>query len=327
MQLVVLAAGQGKRLGALSQGRSKAMMPVLGHPMIARVLERLVQPEIEEIILVAHPADQALQAFFSGGSWHGYPVQLVFQPERKGSGNALSCATGLIRGPFLLSACDSLSPAAHTRELLAAWESQPRPTAVLSLLPGRVEQLSQSGVVRLEGEWVTYIVEKPAPAAAPSNILSLPLYIFPFEILDFLPETPVSPRGEYELQYAIQRLIDAHGRVRGVLAGERQALTGPQDLLRINLDYLRVLGMDSCRVESPLPEGARVVPPVYIEAGVTAGAGCAIGPEVYLEGGSAVDAGATVRRAVVLRGGQVRAGERVEGQVVGQALSSAAASI
>lgn len=303
MQLVVLAAGQGKRLGPLTAQRSKAMLPVVGMPMIGRVLEQLAGPHIHEIIIVAHPHDLELQRYFQSGQWQGRPLRLAFQEQRLGSADALRCAAPWLSGPFLLSACDNLVDQSHVAALLRAWEAEPRPNAVLSLLPAEPAQLSRSGVVRLEGEWVTYIVEKPGAAAAPSQIISLPLYIFPPQLLEFLPHTPLSPRGEYELQYAIQRLIETAGGVRGVMAQQRLTLTTPEDLRQINLAYLRKLDPHTLQIASPLPETATCLPPVLIEAEVQIGADCVIGPQVYLESGACVPAGLRLRRAVGLRGG------------------------
>ena len=40
-QAVILAAGHGTRLGPLTKDRPKSMLPVLGKPMMARVMDRL----------------------------------------------------------------------------------------------------------------------------------------------------------------------------------------------------------------------------------------------------------------------------------------------
>jgi len=54
---------------------------------------------------------------------------------------------------------------------------------------------------------------KAQAGRSPSNISSLPLYCFSPRILDYLPEVRPSARGEYELQDAIQMLINRDGRV------------------------------------------------------------------------------------------------------------------
>ena len=57
MQAVILAAGIGTRLYPLTQNRSKAMQPVLGMPIVGRVMENLLEHQIEDFILVVNPND------------------------------------------------------------------------------------------------------------------------------------------------------------------------------------------------------------------------------------------------------------------------------
>ena len=57
MQAVVLAAGRGTRLGHLTAHRSKAMLPVLGRPLVGRVLEGLWAAGLRRFVVVGGPED------------------------------------------------------------------------------------------------------------------------------------------------------------------------------------------------------------------------------------------------------------------------------
>ena len=162
---------------------------------------------------------------------------------------------------------------------------------------------------------MTRIVEKPAPEKAPSNVSSLPLYCFGRVILDHLPEVKLSPRGEYELQDAIQMLIEREGRVRGVFIERRLTVTGPADLLNINRVYL--LSGDDRPQLAPYTVGpnTRLITPLRIESGVIIGADCTIGPNVYIERNCRIGTGSHIRDAVILRDVEVPAGARVIDQV------------
>jgi dTDP-glucose pyrophosphorylase len=81
---------------------------------------------------------------------------------------------------------------------------------------------------------VIRIVEKPSPERAPSTVASIPLYCFSRRILEYLPAVARSRRGEYELQDAIQMLIEGGGHVQGEMIAGRLSLTRPADLLAIN---------------------------------------------------------------------------------------------
>jgi len=315
MQGVILAAGKGSRLHPITLRRSKAMVPVLGKPLVERVMEDMVANGIDDFILVVSPDDRDIVRYFRRESRMEADIRFVYQPERLGMADALRQAALLIEEDFVLSACDNLTSAEFVGRMLDAWRKEPRPNAVLSLMPVPRDRISSTGIVELDGKWVTRIVEKPSPEKAPSNVSSLPLYCFGRRILDLLPEVQLSPRGEYELQDAIQMLVEREGRVRGVFVERRLTVTGPADLLEINRMYL--IGGDDRPQLAPQTVGpnTRLITPLHIEAGVVIGADCTIGPNVYIERDCAIGTGAYIRDAVILREAEVPAGARVVDQV------------
>ncbi|MBN1262483.1 MAG: NTP transferase domain-containing protein [Anaerolineae bacterium] len=301
MQGVILAAGKGSRLHPLTLTRSKAMLPILGKPMVERVMEDLWTHGVDDFILVVSPDDMEIIRYFRRESELEADVRFVYQARRLGMADALKQAAPLIRDDFVLSACDNLVSAEHVRQLLKAWEAQPRPNAVLTLMPVESERLGNVGIVETDGPWVTRIVEKPAPEEAPSRISSLPLYLFSCRILDYLPEIQLSPRGEYELQDAIQMLIEREGRVKGVTTQSRLTLTSAADLLAINRHYLSHGDGHPQLAPYTVGPNTRLVTPLRIEAGAIIGAGCEIGPNVYIERGCRIGDGVTLRDTVMLR--------------------------
>jgi UDP-N-acetylglucosamine diphosphorylase / glucose-1-phosphate thymidylyltransferase / UDP-N-acetylgalactosamine diphosphorylase / glucosamine-1-phosphate N-acetyltransferase / galactosamine-1-phosphate N-acetyltransferase len=316
VQGVILAAGHGSRLQPITLTRSKAMVPILGKPIVERVMEDLQANGVDDFVLVVGTDDRHISRYFRHESTIAADVRFVYQPQRLGMANALQCAAPLISSDFILSACDNLISAGHIANMMAAWQSDPRPNAVLTLMPVEPERLGNVGIVELDGPWVTRIVEKPPPDEAPSNISSLPLYCFSRRILDYLDEVPLSPRGEYELQDAIQMVIEREGRVRGLLVDKRLTLTSPADILDINRHYL-LNGRDKPQL-APFTVGpnTQLVTPLRIEAGTIIGRDCIIGPNVYVERDCRIGDGAVIRNAVLLRECSVPAGAHVQDQVV-----------
>jgi dTDP-glucose pyrophosphorylase len=316
MQGVILAAGKGSRLHPITVARSKAMLPILGRPIVERVMERLLAHGVDDFVLVISPDDREITRYFRQESTLAADVRFVYQLERLGMAHALQQAAPLIESDFVLSACDNLVAEDHVGRMLHAWRSDRQPNAVLTLMPVEPERLGSVGIVELDGPWVTRIVEKPAPTEAPSDISSLPLYVFSLQILSYLPDVPLSPRGEYELQDAIQMLIDRVGHVTGVQTHRRLTLTNAADLLAINRHYLT--HGDGRPQLAPQTVGPRtqLVTPLRIEAGTVIGADCAIGPHVYIERDCHIGAGVTLRNAVVLRGASVKAGAARTDRVV-----------
>ncbi|MFQ5858328.1 MAG: sugar phosphate nucleotidyltransferase, partial [Anaerolineae bacterium] len=208
LQGVILAAGKGSRLHPITTRRSKAMLPILGQPIVERVMEGLWDNGVDTFILVVSPDDADIVGYFTQESPLADHVTFVEQRERLGMAHALQQAAPHIQGPFVLSACDNLVPRDHIAELISSHHADPSRQATLSLMHVPPALIGRTGIVALDGGWVTRIVEKPELHQAPSDVASLPLYVFKPRILDYLHDVPLSPRGEYELQDAIQMLID-----------------------------------------------------------------------------------------------------------------------
>ncbi len=316
MQGVILAAGHGSRLQPITLTRSKAMVPILGKPIVERVMEHLLANGVDDFVLVVSTDDRYISRYFRHESEIRADVRFVYQPQRLGMANALQQAAPLISGDFVLSACDNLISAEYVGQMMDTWQGEPRPNAVLALMPVEPERRGSVGIVEMDGPWVRRIVEKPRPEEAPSDISSLPLYCFSRRILDYLEQVRPSPRGEYELQDAIQMLIENEGQVRGLMAPRRLTLTSPADLLAINRHYL-LNGNDQPQL-APYTVGpnTRLVTPLRIEVGTVIGQGCTIGPNVYIERNCRIGDGVTLRDAVLLRESTVSEGAVVENQVV-----------
>jgi len=311
-QAVVLAAGRGKRLQPLTLTRSKAMMPIAGLPMIERVMDTLTHNGLQEFVLVVSPDDEAIYDHFTRHSRYADRVTWAYQTERHGMAHALMQAAPYIHGDFVLSACDNLVPEAHLAAMLQRFDHGAR--GVLSLMRIPIERSVSTGMVALNGDRITRIVEKPQPHESPSDVSSLPLYVFSSRLLDYLPFVKPSARGEYELQDAMQMLIDAGGEVAGVLTADRLTVTNAADLLKINLHYLTATG--DRFVTGPIDPATQLIDPILIEPDTSIGANCIIGPTVYVESGATIGHGATMRESIVLRGAVVPDGAHIVRQVV-----------
>lgn len=323
MLAVILAAGQGTRLGILTARRSKAMMPVAGKPMILRVVDMLAAEGAERFIVVVHPTDRDLIDKLEESS-QADRVRLAYQEQRLGMADAVESAASLIREDndreFLLASCDNLYPKGHIERLITHRRSH-RLDAALTLKWASKEEALSSAVVAIRDGLVQDIIEKPSSEQIPSHreapkVLTAPsLYVLSRCILDYLPKVKASSRREREFPDALRLLIADGGKVGGEVVEERMTLTRREDLLAINRHFLQSTpGLTV--VDADIPSSVNVVPPVLIEASAKIGPRCEIGPEVYLEDGATVRQDAVVRRAVVLRGASVAANQFVDKSVI-----------
>jgi glucose-1-phosphate thymidylyltransferase len=146
--------------------------------------------------------------------------------------------------------------------------------------------------------------------------VSLSHYIFGPRLSALLPSVEASSRGEYEIQDAIQGVIDVGGHVVGVRAAERRQVSSPEDLLRLTRQLLSAEAEPKNAQPPRAGRGTSFVEPFCVEDGAEIGDGCVVGPEAYLESGCRVGHGAVIRRSVVLRDGRIDDGMVIEDQVV-----------
>jgi NDP-sugar pyrophosphorylase family protein len=314
MQAVVLAAGLGTRLRPITDDRSKAMVPVLGRPLVDLAVEAFLGAGIREFVVVVGPEDEAIQRHFRDHAVADLEPRFVVQEERLGMAHALAAAAPAIDGDFVLTACDSVVPAGFVRRMVR----RHRPgTTVLGLMDVPAEKVGRSAAVALDGEMVRQIVEKPGPGEAPSNTVSLPHYILAHRIVDLLGGIEPSLRGEIELQSAIQRLIEDGERVVGVRTAERTQVSSPEDLLALNLEHLRQGRCESPIDRGEIGRGTVTNEPLRLEKGAAVGRDCVIGPVVYIEAGAVIGDRVEIRESVVLRGAVVPDDTRVQGEILG----------
>ena len=315
MQGVILAAGKGSRLHPITLNRSKAMVPILGKPIVERVMDTLVQNGIHSFIMVVSRQDSEVVTYFREQTALDVDIQFVIQSERLGMANALKLATPYIQQPFVMTACDNLTPPEHIAALLQMHQSK-KAQATLSLMEIDPALVQRTGIVDLDNGQIRRIVEKPSPAEAPSNIASLPLYVFEPLLLDYLPQVKLSARGEYELQDAIQLLIDHGHLVTGTFTPSRLQLTNADDLLALNRHYLTTGGDTPQLAPSSVGQHTHLVTPLRIEQGTTIGPGCVIGPRVYIERNCHIGANVLIKDAVILRNTTIEDGRQIVGEVV-----------
>jgi bifunctional UDP-N-acetylglucosamine pyrophosphorylase/glucosamine-1-phosphate N-acetyltransferase len=317
MQAVILAAGRGTRLHPITETRTKAMCPVAGKPMVERVMDTLVATGISEFILVINPNDSEIIEYFENKSQIKAEVHFVPQDKQLGMGHALLQAAPLIKDDFILSSCDNLVQEKFIIRMLNLWAGYPPPNGILALLRVEPTELTRMGVVEMDDEnRIIQIVEKPTLEEAPSNLGSVPIYLFSQKLVDYLSKIQPSPRGEYELQDAMQDLIENDGNVFGLLLPDRIDLTHPEDLLRLNLSFLAEYSPKTDMNLKNIGSRTHFESPVVVEEGASIGANCTIGPNVFIETSAVIENNAQIKNSVILRGSKVEFGTKIENQVV-----------
>ncbi len=119
MKCLIIAAGKGIRLR--QKGDSKPLIPILGLPLIERVIRTAMEAGADDFFVVTGYQEELIRSFLvSLTDWLGCSITPIFN-EDWGKGNGLSVlkAKEYLQEPFLLLMADHLFDPSIARELMA----------------------------------------------------------------------------------------------------------------------------------------------------------------------------------------------------------------
>ncbi|HUQ23191.1 MAG TPA: nucleotidyltransferase family protein [Gaiellaceae bacterium] len=222
MPAVVMAAGLGTRLRPLTERYAKAVLPVDGRPVVARLVRDLAAAGCPHVTVVTGHLGDQVRRLLGDGSGFGVSLRYVSQPEPEGSADAVRRAEE--EPPYLVLAADTAFPAGSIASFARA-EARAGSIAVRRGVEG--------ATVRVRDGFVERVVapDGPAPfAAAPLWAVGPPVH-----------ERLCTDAPPWELGNAFQAAIDAGEQIAAVEIGQTRDLTAPLDVLELNFPYLRSL--------------------------------------------------------------------------------------
>lgn len=180
---VILAGGKGERLKPLTDNTPKPLLPVQGKPIVQYVIENLRNYGIKKIVLALCYKAENIMEYFGDGSKLGVEIIYSLEDSPLGTGGAIKKAASL-SGRFVALNGDNLGNFNYDNLLKAHLSRNAKLT--LTLFP--VEDVTQFGIVELDGDKVIRFVEKPTKEDAPSNLNNAGAYLIEEGVLDMLPE-------------------------------------------------------------------------------------------------------------------------------------------
>jgi NDP-sugar pyrophosphorylase family protein len=313
--VIVMAASPGRKMEALTETRPKAMLPILGKPIVSWVMDSYYKAGIRRFTVVVGEREGDVAGWLTS-NWHS-DVKLSFalQGHQRGTASALFATRNFIDGPFIVASCDVILPDEQIGRLASYFDSHPSDIAALNLFYAPDQVMEGAAVLLGPRGDVLYISEQPT-GAHQDYMTALPVYAFTPRVLDYLDNVPVvGQSGKRVLTAAIQVIIDDRGIVGALEAGWCIRLDEPEDLLTANT--LLMAKYEESVVQSTIPETVEITPPVHIDPGVQIGNGVKLGPNVYLESGSIIGSNAKLSDVVVL-GAEVDTGQKLERQVISE---------
>ena len=228
------AAGYGTRFLPATKAMPKEMLSVVNKPLIQYGVEEALQAGLHEIAMVTGRGKRALEDHFDvsyeleqqiQGSdkeryLHGIrhliehcSFSYTRQVSMRGLGHAILCGRPLIGDePFAVVLADDLCLNLQGDGVLAQMVQLYRQfrCSIVAIEEVPAADTHKYGIVAGEAIRddllrIQYMVEKPEPAKAPSNLAIIGRYILTPDIFDLLEQTAPGKGGEIQLTDALQR--------------------------------------------------------------------------------------------------------------------------
>jgi NDP-sugar pyrophosphorylase family protein len=266
VKALILAAGKGTRLGALTTATPKPMLPVGGVPLLERTLGWLAASGVTQVAINLHHAAQVITDAIGDGSRWGARVTWSYEERLLGTAGAARRLQSFLDERFVVVYGDvylgvelARVAAFHDAQLAAASaQAQPGPLGpaqAMTMLLYRVPNPTECGLVELDepgGGRVRRFVEKPPADEVFTDLANAGLYICEPGLLELV------PRGEmYDFgRDLLPRLLAGGAPVSGLPLGADEFVIDigtPAGLARAEA---QAAASPALRHATPYPESA-----------------------------------------------------------------------
>ena len=284
MKVIIPAAGMGTRLRPHTYTTPKTLVHVAGRPILAHIVESIIHVDTlsELIFIVGESGDQIREYVVAN---YDLPSTYIRQENPQGLGHAISLAKDLAAGEPVLILLDDGVLEVDTQQILQS------PHTVIGVK--EVETPQNFGIVEIEGEFISRLVEKPENP--PTNLAIAGMYYVRdshllFNCLDELIKKNIRTKNEYQLTDGLQLMLERGEKMRAAQINWLDC-GKPRALLETN-QYL--LAKQPQIYDFP---DSVVIPPVFIGDDVTI-KHSVIGPYASIGEGAQVTS-AIIRNAVI----------------------------
>jgi len=319
---MILAAGKGTRVRPLTYDLPKPMIPLLGKPVMAYLVEHLKKHGITEIMVNVSWLHEKIEEYFGEGEQFGVQIGYSFEGYLRDDGTVvpepIGSAGGMKKiqefgGFFDDTTIVLCGDALIDLDLKAALLEHRRKGAMASVITKEVpwDKVSSYGVVVTDEEGrIKQFQEKPSQEEALSNYISTGIYIFEPEVIDLIPAGVPFDIGSELFPLLAERGLPFYAQRRpfnwldiGTMSDYWEVL---QTVLTGEVNHMDVPGTQiepglwvGLNTSIDWSGGTRIEGPVYIGSGVRIEAGAHIVGPTWIGHGSHICEGAEIVRSVL----------------------------
>lgn len=280
MKAVILAAGEGARMGPFTASVPKVMIPVGNRPLLEYVVQALVENGIRDLVFIVGYRRERIQSHFQDGKAFGAHITYVTQAKQLGTAHAIWEARGHLEDSFVVLNGSNMVDTRFVADLL---EAAGKPAVGIT----ESETPQSYGVVTVQGKSLVAITEKPTEVI--SNLINTGAYSLDPRIFDEIER--LAKDGKHDLPSAVSALAKRVPVAAIRTEGTWVDALYPWDLLRLNATALK---------SAPEVRAGTIEPSVTIRGRVSIGDGCVIRSGTYLQGPLSIAPGCEIGPNAVL---------------------------
>lgn len=339
MKAMILAAGKGTRVQPLTYDLPKPMIPILGKPVMAYLVEHLAQHGVTDIMVNVSYLHEKIEEYFGEGHQFGVRIGYSFEGYTNDAGEVvpqpLGSAGGMKKiqefgGFFDDTTIVLCGDALIDLDLEAAVREHRSKGALATVITLEVpwDKVSSYGVVVSDADGrIRAFQEKPAQADALSNCVSTGIYIFEPAVLDLIPAGQPFDIGSELFPLLVERGLPFHaqkcqynwidiGSIKDYWEVLQSVLMGKVANLHVPGTRIADGVWAGLNTSIDWSGGTRIEGPVYIGSGCRIEAGTTIIGPAWIGHGSHVCGGAEVVRSVLFEYTRVLPGVLLDEMIV-----------
>ena len=335
-----MAGGEGTRLRPLTTAVPKALLPIVGEPMLARVIRLLGEHGVDRcVVTLQHQASVVLK-YFSTDHIGNVRLRFLTEPRPLGTAGSVRYAQSWLDDDDILVISGDCLTDMDLQDLHAQHREH---DADLTIALARRTDPRNYGVVSVADDGrVLSMVEKPSWGEVADDTVNTGVYVINPRVLDSIPVDQPSDwakdiipdlisRGRRVFGFTMEAYWEDVGSFASYSKAQRDVLDG---LVRSEVAAFEVAPGVLIATGAELSPDAEVIPPVYIgqfakiEAEAVVGPYTVVGTNALIRSRAVVDHSvlhpnvfvgndADIRGSIIGRATEIRHGARVlEGSVI-----------
>ncbi len=322
MQAVILSGGASSRFYPFNNV-SKALIKIAGEPLIVHTIRSIKRAGINDVVLLTGPANYFKEELGNGRKF-GVKITYAAIPKPTGMGDGLLICSKFIKGDFFL-----VNPHHAEFDLLKKVIDEKKGTNQDAILLARENpDKGKYGVLKIDGDRVVAIVEKPKSHKGLSDLRVIGVYFLNQEFVSVLKKVK---REHYSFEKALD-LFAKQGKVRvAITSNEVLTLKYPWDLLSVKNYILgkltrsiskkaRISKLADIQGNVVIEKGAEISENAVIKGPAYIGRDVFIGSNTLIRNSSDIEEGAKVGGYMEVKNSLIGEGSKTHSGFIGDSI-------